>query len=132
MISDAAEEYLDPDDGAPFVAERRAILEAAALPGVPGPNPLAGRVVWQPTGETSFPTSIHTREACCLCYLIPDRLGRLCQNCPFLPFDDRVALTRERHGVPMGTPGGPAERVAIERGLEKVKLGRYSAMRGAR
>jgi hypothetical protein len=51
----------------------------------------------------------------------------LCQSCPFLPVPDRIALIRERHGVPMGTPGGAAEKRSIERGLDRPSTRRILA-----
>ena len=50
-----------------------------------------------------FPHGVQTRRICCVTYMLPDRLGRLCQNCGFLPISDRVALIRERltSGEPM-------------------------------
>lgn len=36
-------------------------------------------------------------------YLLAVRLSRLCQNCPYLPSEDRLALAFERHGVAIGT-----------------------------
>jgi hypothetical protein len=121
MVSDSAEEYLEPVEAAPFVAERRALLEAERLPGIPGPNPLRGQLEWVPVGGTGYPRAVQTRHRCCLTYLLPDRNGQLCQNCPYLPLEDRVALIRERHGVSMGSYGnGPAMRRAMELGLAKL------------
>jgi hypothetical protein len=54
---------------------------------------------------------------CCLVLYLADRYGRLCQNCPHLPIDERVALIRERHGLSQSDPRGPAEQQAINRGL---------------
>lgn len=120
-ISDSAEEYLAPEEAEPFIAERQALLEAERLPGIAGPNPLRGQLEWVSVGGTGYPRAVQTRRRCCLTYLLPDRAGRLCQNCPYLPLEDRVALIRERHGVPMGRPGdGPAERRAMELGLAKL------------
>jgi hypothetical protein len=121
LVSDAADEYLSPVAAAPFVDDRIALLEAPSLPGVAGPNPLAGLLAW--SGPTSdLPHGHHFRAVCCVTFYLPDRLGRLCANCPFLPAADRLALVRERHGVPMGTPGGAAERRAIEIGLDKLGI----------
>ncbi|MGH9245881.1 MAG: hypothetical protein ACRD29_16490 [Acidimicrobiales bacterium] len=121
MVSDAADEYLGVDAAPPYVAERVALLEAESLPGVPGANPLRGLMEWVPVDAPDFPHGVQVRRYCCMTYLLPDRLGRLCQNCGFLPLEDRIALTRERHGVAMTAPqDGPAVRRSIELGLQKV------------
>ena len=121
LTSDAADEYLSPAAAAPFVEDRIAVLGAAVLPGVAGPNPLTSLLTWSDPAS-DLPHGHHVRGVCCVTFYLSDRLGRLCANCPFLPADDRLALVRERHGVPMGTPGGPAEQRAIRVGLEKLGI----------
>lgn len=121
-VSDAADEYLGAERARPFLADRRALLEREALPGLAGPNPLRGLLEWLPFAAPDFSNGVQTRHVCCVTYLLPDRLGRLCQNCPFLSVEDRAALIRERHGVPMGTAGGPAEQRAIAAGCRKLGL----------
>lgn len=122
MLSDAAEEYLGEPDAAPFVADREALLQAATLPGQTGPNPLRGQLDWVPVDGDEYPSAVQTRRVCCLTYLLPDRRGRLCQNCSFLPLADRVALIRERHDVPRGNaPTGPAVQKSIDIGLAKLQ-----------
>jgi hypothetical protein len=122
MVSDGADEYLPPDQASLFVADREALLGAPALPGLDGPNPLLDRLDWVPVDEPDFPHGVQSRRTCCGTYLLADRGGRLCQSCPFLPLDDRMALVRERHGVSMGQPGGPAEQRSIELGRSRMKL----------
>jgi hypothetical protein len=120
LVRESAEEYLGPDEAAPFVGEAVALLEAPVLPDVPAEtNPLADRFDWLDGDGEGFPEVVQTRKLCCLTYLLADRFGRLCQTCPYLPLPERIALVRERHGVPMGTPGGAAEQRAIERGLDR-------------
>jgi hypothetical protein len=53
--------------------------------------------------------------------MLPDRHGRLCDNCPFLPLENRVALIRERLGAAGGDATGPARQRAIDIGLAKLK-----------
>jgi hypothetical protein len=121
VLSDAADEYLGAEEARSILADRVAVLEADSLPGVPGPNPLRGRLDWIPCDAPDFPHGVHVRQHCCMTYLLPDRLGRLCANCGFLPLEDRVALIRERHDVPMEAPQrGPAVEKAIQIGLERV------------
>lgn len=119
---DAAVEYLDPAGAAPFVADCRVLLTSDALPGLAGPNPLRGRVEWLPYDGGEPRNGIQTRHLCCLVYLHTDRHGRLCQNCPLLPLPDRAALVRERRGVGMSRPGGPAEQRCVEVGRGRVAL----------
>jgi hypothetical protein len=126
-ISDGALEYAGIEAAEPFTAERVALLNAESLPGVPGSNPLRDLVEWVPSEEDDFPLGVLTRVHCCMTYLLPEKLGRLCANCPFLPLDDRIALFRERHDAPLGAPGGPAERRSIELGLEKVAEDRVTS-----
>ena len=125
LVSDAAMEYLTPDQAEPFVTEAHALLDAPALPGLPGEaNPLRGRIEWVEGDGHGFPERLQSRELCCLTYLLADRAGRLCQSCPYLPVPDRIALIRERHGVPMGTPGGKAEQRSIEQGMSRPSMRR--------
>jgi hypothetical protein len=122
IVADSADEYLDQAATEPYHRDRQALLEAPALPGIPGKNPLAGLIEWVKCDAPELPYGVATRRICCVTYMLPDRLGRLCANCPFLPIEDRVALIRERHGVPMGAPGGPAEKRAIAIGRKKLGL----------
>jgi Ferric iron reductase FhuF-like transporter len=122
MVADAAEEYLDPASAAPFVAECRALLEVDRLPGLAGPNPLRDQLDWVPYHDgRGYPHAIQTRRVCCLTYLLKDRYGRLCANCPYLPPADCAALIRERHGVSQSGPRGEAEQQAIRQGLAKIE-----------
>jgi hypothetical protein len=123
-VSDAADEYLAPEAARPYYDDRVALMDAPAIPGIEGPNPLRGLIDWLPFEAPDFPHGVQTRGICCVTYMLPDRLGRLCQNCGFLPIQDRVELIRERHGKPMGTPGGPAEKHSIEVGRRKLGLDR--------
>jgi ferric iron reductase protein FhuF len=121
VLSDAADEYLGTEAARPFVADRVAALEAESLLAVSGPNPLRGRLEWTPYDAPDSPHGVQVRKHCCMTYLLPDRLGRLCSNCGFLPLEERVALSRERHGVPLDAPQrGPALERAIAMGLERV------------
>jgi hypothetical protein len=120
LVGDSAIEYLGRQEAEPFVAESSALLSAPELPGVPAAvNPLAERFDWVLGDGNGFPDRVQTRKVCCLTYLLADRAGRLCQSCPYLPVPDRIALIRERHGVPMGAPGGAAEKRSIELGLAR-------------
>jgi hypothetical protein len=122
IVMDAAVDHLDPAAAAAVVAEGQALLEAESLPGFGGaPNPLRGRLEWVPFADDrfGFRQGVQTRHLCCLVYLHTDRYGRLCQNCPLLPLPDRAALVRERQGVGMTHPGGPAEQRSIEVGLRR-------------
>lgn len=69
-----------------------------------------------------FPNGVGRRRICCLTYMLEDRLGRQCGTCPFLSLDERIAMVREEHGVPMGAPGGPAQARAIAVGRRKLGL----------
>ena len=122
IVADSADEYMGAARAEPYHRDRVALLEAPSLPGIAGRNPLTGLIEWVPCGEPDFPNGVATRKICCVTYMLPDRLGRLCANCPFLPLDERVALIRERHDVPMGVPGGPAEKRAIAIGRRKLGL----------
>ena len=119
MISDSADEYLS-GAGRPYVEDRRALPGAPDIPGLPGPNPLLGLVVWDKIDDPAFPHGIHRRYTCCLNYRLADRRGRLCQNCPLVPLGERIALVGERHNLPPGRGGRIAERAAIRRGLEHL------------
>jgi hypothetical protein len=132
LVGTSAIEYLGVEEAEPFVAESNAVLGATSLPGIPAhANPLADRFDWVPGDGRGFPETVQTRKRCCLTYLSADRFGRLCQSCPYLPLPDRIALVRERHGVPMGTPGGAAEKRSIEAGLDRPST-RHAVAKSAR
>lgn len=123
MVHDAALEYLDASAAMPLVSESRALFAAETLPGVEEPgNPLREKVDWLTVADGDGQHLLQTRHMCCLTYLLADRFGRLCQNCPYLSPDDQLALVRERHGVPMGTPTGQAEQRAIAQGLQRPSI----------
>jgi hypothetical protein len=122
IVSDAADEYLGPPRADPFVADRIALLGATSLPGLAGENPMQDLIAWDALDAPDFPHGVGRRRICCLTYMLEDRLGRLCGNCPFLSQDERIAMVREEHGVPMGAPGGPAQARAILVGRRKLGL----------
>jgi hypothetical protein len=130
-LSDAAEEHLTPQVAARYVADRRALLEGETLPGVDGPNPLRGRLVWEPVGADPH-RRVQARRMCCLNYLLPERDGVLCENCPYLPPEDRAALVRERRALPVGSSGGPAQRRAQEVGRSRPSYHSDIDRRGSR
>jgi ferric iron reductase protein FhuF len=131
MISDAPEERLDPEAALPYIDDRRALLGSAALPGVPGPNPLKDKLEWSPVPDGGPPEVVQTRRHCCITFLLEDRFGRLCDNCPYLSVEDRAALVRARRG--RGAGGSPAtseERLIMRRAEELPVVAR--AMRARR
>ncbi|HXF36939.1 MAG TPA: ferric iron reductase [Actinomycetota bacterium] len=119
IASDAAAARLSPAVGRRFLEDRAAFLDGRTLPGAAGPNPMRHRVRWIPSGVPEVPM-VQDRRPCCIHYLLPDRLGRLCENCPLLPPPVRAELTIERRTTPPGAPPGPVERRAIAIGLSKV------------
>jgi ferric iron reductase protein FhuF len=119
LISDLAEEHLDATAARPYVADRRAVLAAATLPGVPGPNPLSDKIDWCPIADDDgYPEAVQTRRHCCITFLLEDRFGRLCNNCPYLSLEDRAALVRAQHGRPAGLPASPEEQTIMRRARE--------------
>lgn len=89
----------------PFVEDHRAVVESPSMPGVPGPNPLGDTMEWDRVEEPDFPDSLHRRHVCCITFVLPDRPGRYCWNCPLLPLSERVALARaDGMGGPGATP----------------------------
>jgi hypothetical protein len=73
------------------------------------------------TGFRSTGTAIRavqTRRFCCITYLLEDRLGQLCANCPHLYVEDRATLSRIRHGRPAGAAGTAEERQIMNQGMQ--------------
>lgn len=124
VIADAAEKYLGPAEAEPFVADCVALLETEALPGVAGPNPLRHRLDWVPVDVPGTAPAVQTRDCCCLTYLLPVRLGRLCANCPFLPANVRAQLFEEMRELG-GTHDGPTGRLALKYGLAKLRKAKH-------
>jgi hypothetical protein len=118
FVADQAVALLDPTEAAPFVEEADALLNADVVPGIAGPNPMRGLIEWVPVDEPDFPRGVQLRPHCCITYVLPVRTGLLCGNCPFLPLEDRIALTRERLNAGRG---GPAELRSIEIGRRKLR-----------
>jgi hypothetical protein len=126
LISDLAQAHLDAAAARPYVADRRALLGAAELPGLPGPNPLQDKIDWCPVEGTGAgagagagePAAVQTRRHCCITFLLEDRFGRLCDNCPYLSLEDRAALVRAKQGRPPGSPQSPAEQRIMRRAQE--------------
>jgi hypothetical protein len=118
FVADQAVALLGPTEAAPFVEDADALLNADGIPGVAGPNPMRGLIEWIPVDEPDFPRGVQLRPHCCITYVLPVRTGLLCGNCPFLPLEDRIALTRERL---KGGRGGPAELKSIETGRKKIR-----------
>jgi hypothetical protein len=120
IVSAAAAEYLDEEAARLYLDDQQVQLNDEVLPGLEGqPNPLRERLDWVHVDDGGFPDEVATRRLCCLSYLLEDRFGRLCANCPHLPVDEKVALIRERHGTGPGATGGEATKAAIERGLKR-------------
>jgi hypothetical protein len=118
FVADQAVALLDPTEAAPFVEDADALLNADRVPGVAGPNPMRGLIEWIPVDEPDFHRGVQLRPHCCITYVLPVRTGLLCGNCPFLPLEERIALTRERLE---GGRGGPAELRSIEIGRRKIR-----------
>jgi hypothetical protein len=118
LISDLAEAHLDAAAARPYVADRHALLGAATLPGLPGPNPLRDKIDWCPVEDDGHPETVQTRRHCCITFLLEDRFGRLCGNCPYLSLEDRTALVRAKHGRPAGAPQSPEEQRIMRRASE--------------
>ncbi|MFG1626135.1 IucA/IucC family C-terminal-domain containing protein [Kribbella sp. NPDC049227] len=125
MISESALEYLGDEAARPYLEDRRALLDADRLPGLDDvENPMEGRMHWIALDRDTYPYGLETRSLCCLTYMLDDRLGRLCSNCPHLPDDEKLALLLERHDAPVGGPSGEAEQKAIQRGLQRPSMRR--------
>jgi Ferric iron reductase FhuF-like transporter len=117
-VADQAAVSLSPSEAAPFIEDADALLNAEALPGVAGPNPMRGLIERVSVDEPDLPLGLHTRPHCCITYVLPVRTGLLCGNCPFLPVEDRIALVRERRS---GERGGPAELHSIAVGRRRIR-----------
>jgi hypothetical protein len=121
LIHDDAYRYRGPAEAEPFLAECAAVLGAATLPGVPGPNPLRDQLEWVPVDEPDYPFGVQTRRHCCMTYLLAERAGFLCGNCPFLPLEDRIALSREQRDDVGSSLERPAAQRSIQHGLKKMR-----------
>jgi hypothetical protein len=123
MVPEDAEKYLSQDESVPYLADGKALFDAADLPGVPGPSPLHDALVWLPVEGYPFST-VQTRGLCCLSYLMEGRDGFLCHTCPYLPLPDRAALVSE---LLTSSTDGPAAARSQEIGRERPS---YRRLRG--
>jgi thioredoxin-dependent peroxiredoxin len=98
LVCEAAESRLDTEAARPYAEESRALLQADTLPGVPGANPLKGWMLRDAVDESDFPRPMPLRHVCCVHYLLPDRVGRFCSNCPLITTEERVAMARSARG----------------------------------
>ncbi len=98
LVYEWAATRLDAERYRPFAEDAEALLGSAELPGLPGPNPLAGWITRDPVDEPDFPRPLQLRRVCCIHYLLPDRIGRLCSNCPLATTEERVELARSARG----------------------------------
>lgn len=110
IVADHMERCLGGAAAGPYLADRDALLGAAALPGIPAPNPLRDRIFWEPAERHGCAAPVQTRRHCCLTFVLEDRLGELCENCPHLPLEDRVTLLRNK-----GTDARAPEAIAAQR-----------------
>jgi ferric iron reductase protein FhuF len=132
LVSDLAEEHLAPAAADPYVADRRALLAAPTLPGVPGPNPLLDKVDWHAVAGDGHPEAVQTRRHCCITFVLEDRFGRLCDNCPYLSLEDRATLVRAKSGRPAGSPASQEEQAVMRRALEVPAVARAMRSRQRR
>jgi hypothetical protein len=103
---------------------RPAITMVNALPQIVADLHGSQGQVSRPVDRDTFPYELESRSLWCITYMLDDRLGRLCGNCPHLPDDEKIAMALERHGVPSGAPSGEAEKRAIEHGLQRPSMRR--------
>jgi peroxiredoxin Q/BCP len=92
----------------------RSILESDELPGVPGPNVLKGWMTRDPVDEPDFPRPLPLRHVCCVHYLLPDRIGRFCSNCPLISSEERIAMARSARGGYSLAPVSRIERAPAQ------------------
>jgi peroxiredoxin Q/BCP len=93
------------------------LVRGEVLPGVPGPNPIRGWMTRDPVDEPGLPRLLPLRTICCIHYELPDRVGRLCSDCPLATREERVLQARHMRGLPAQThaPRLAAGNVSLER-----------------
>jgi len=79
-------------DAATYYADRDAVLDRARLPGMRVPNPLRGQVRWVSVDDPRIAHPILVRRVCCACFILPDRPGRKCLNCPLVSTEELIAM----------------------------------------
>jgi hypothetical protein len=79
-----AEEY------APYAEDLRLMLFGETLPGVDGPNPLAGQLEWETI--PGFRRPRHIRKVCCINYVVPGRPEPYCRSCGIITRDERLMI----------------------------------------
>jgi len=117
LVYEAARLRLDSLELQPFEEDAASLLDGPDLPGVAGPNPLRGWIERDPVDEPDFPRPMQLRRICCLHYLIPDRIGRLCSNCPLATREQRVSTARSARG------GHSIATVAVQAGGPVTSIG---------
>jgi len=122
LIYDSARSHLTPPPQA-LDEDDALLMKGASLPGLAGPNPLRGWIVREPVDQPDFPQPLLLRRVCSLHYLLPDRIGRFCSDCPLISKEERIAQARIARGAPSGAASatltrGPA--VATSAGMPGV------------
>jgi ferric iron reductase FhuF-like transporter len=84
-----AEEYARAD------ADKAALLTSAALPGVPGRNPLRNLLEWETVDDPLLPRPVQVRKMCCVNFVIPGRPTPYCRTCGLLSREERATLWRD-------------------------------------
>jgi hypothetical protein len=79
-----------PEEYAPLAEDRQRILFGETLPGIDGPNPLAGQLEWETI--PGFKRPRHVRKVCCINYVVPGRPEPYCRSCGIITRDERLMI----------------------------------------
>lgn len=83
-------DHFTADEYAPFAEDRQLILFGETLPGIAGPNPLAGQLEWETI--PGFKRPRHVRKVCCINYIVPGRPEPYCRSCGIISRDERLMI----------------------------------------
>jgi hypothetical protein len=90
LAYDGGVDHHTPEEYAPIREDHRAMFFDETLPGIDGPNPLAGQLEWESIPGFKRPQQV--RKVCCFNYVVPGRPEPYCRTCGIISRDERLMI----------------------------------------